>query len=102
MTGVQAALIGLASGLAAGAVMARWGLCFNRGVRRAFLEHRPRVLRAFAIAVAVQLLLLPLLVGAGVAPLERSAEAAGCRCCRSPSSPAASCSGPAWRSRAAA
>jgi len=74
---VDAALIGLATGLAAGVVMARWGLCFNRGVRRALLERRPRVLRAFAIAVGVQLLALPLLVALGVAPLERSTDAGG-------------------------
>ena len=74
---MDAALLGLATGLAAGLVMARWGLCFNRGVRRAFLERRPRVLRAFAIAVGVQLLALPALVAAGVAPLERSTAAGG-------------------------
>jgi uncharacterized membrane protein YedE/YeeE len=74
---MDSALIGLATGTLAGAVMARWGLCFNRGVRRAFLEGRPRVLRAFAVAVAVQLLLLPLLVTLGVGSLERSTEAGG-------------------------
>lgn len=71
------ALIGLLTGLGAGAVMTRYGLCFNRGVRRAAFDGRPTVLRAFAIAVGLQLLLLPLLIGAGVAPLERSAEAGG-------------------------
>jgi uncharacterized membrane protein YedE/YeeE len=74
---VDAALIGLVTGAATGVVMTRWGLCFNRGVRRAFFEGRPRVLRAFAIAVAVQLLALPLLVALGVGPLERSTEAGG-------------------------
>jgi uncharacterized protein len=67
----------LLAGLATGAVMARGGLCFNRAVRRAAFEGRPGLLRAFGIAVAVQLLLLPLLVAAGVGPLERSAEAGG-------------------------
>ena len=74
---MAAALIGLLTGLAAGAVMTRYGLCFNRGLRRAAFEGRPRVLRAFAIAVALQLMLLPLLIALGVAPLERSAEAGG-------------------------
>ena len=71
------ALIGLAIGAVTGVVMTRWGLCFNRGVRQAFLERRPRVLRAFAIAVGVQLLVLPLLVALGVGPLERSTENGG-------------------------
>lgn len=74
---MAAALIGLLTGLAAGAVMTRFGLCFNRGLRRAAFEGRPAVLRAFAVAVALQLLLLPLLIALGVAPLERSAEAGG-------------------------
>jgi uncharacterized membrane protein YedE/YeeE len=74
---VGAAIIGLAMGALTGVAMTRWGLCFNRGVRRAFLEGRPRVLRAFAIAVGVQLLALPLLVALGVGPLERSTAAGG-------------------------
>ena len=74
---MNAALYGLATGLATGIVMTRWGLCFNRGVRQALLEGRPRVLRAFAIAVGVQLLLLPLLIAAGVTPLERQAALGG-------------------------
>jgi uncharacterized membrane protein YedE/YeeE len=74
---VTAALYGLATGLAAGLVMTRWGLCFNRGARQAFLEARPRVLRAFAIAVAVQLLVLPLLVALDVTPLEISTRLGG-------------------------
>ena len=71
------ALIGLATGVATGLVMTRWGLCFNRGLRRAVFEHRPGVLRAFAIAVAVQLLLLPILVAAGVSPLAAATDAGG-------------------------
>jgi len=74
---VSDALLGLAAGLAAGAVMTRGGLCFNRALRRAAFERRPALLRAFAIAVAAQLLLLPLLIAAGVDTLERSAEAGG-------------------------
>jgi uncharacterized protein len=57
--------------------MARAGLCFNRALRRAAFERRPTLLRAFAIAVAAQLLLLPALIAAGVEPLERSAGAGG-------------------------
>lgn len=71
------ALIGVAAGFAAGAVMTRWGLCFNRALRRAAFEGRPRLLRAFGIAVAVQLLVLPVLVAAGLGNLERSANAGG-------------------------
>ena len=71
------ALLGLAAGLAAGVVMTRGGLCFNRAVRQAAFEHRPRLLRAFGLAVAVQLLLLPVLVAADVDPLVRSADAGG-------------------------
>ena len=71
------ALLGFAAGLAAGAVMTHRGLCFNRALRRAAFERRPVLLRAFAIAVAIQLLLLPLLVALGVGALERSADAGG-------------------------
>jgi uncharacterized protein len=71
------ALIGLATGFAAGLVMTRWGLCFNRALRRAAFERRPALLRAFAIAVAAQLLLLPLLIALGADTLERSAGAGG-------------------------
>lgn len=72
------AAAGLAVGLAAGLVMTRGGLCFNRALRRAVFERRGTILRAFAIAVAVQLLLLPLLLlAAGVDPLERLAPAGG-------------------------
>ena len=67
----------LVTGLVAGAVLARGGLCFNRAVRQAAFERRPALLRAFGVAVAVQLLLLPLLVAAGVDPLVRSAETGG-------------------------
>lgn len=70
-------LVALLAGLAAGAVMKRGGLCFNRALRRAAFERRPALLRAFATAVTAQLLLLPLLIALGVGPLERSAEAGG-------------------------
>jgi uncharacterized protein len=74
---VSTVLLGLAAGFAAGAVMTRGGLCFNRAVRRAAFERRPCLLRAFAIAVATQLLLLPLLIAAGVDTLERNAATGG-------------------------
>jgi uncharacterized membrane protein YedE/YeeE len=71
------ALPPLIVGVAAGAVMARAGLCFNRALRRAAFERSPTLLRAFAIAVAAQLVVLPVLVAAGVGPLARSAGAGG-------------------------
>jgi hypothetical protein len=71
------ALPALAAGFAAGAVMTRWGLCFNRAVRHAAFDGRPRLLRAFAIAVAAQLVLLPVLIAAGAGTLDRNAEAGG-------------------------
>jgi uncharacterized protein len=74
---VSTALPALAAGLVTGAVMARGGLCFNRAVRQAAFERRPALLRAFAVAVAVQLLLLPGLVALGVDPLVRNADAGG-------------------------
>lgn len=74
---MSAVLLGLAAGFAAGAVMTRWGLCFNRAVRRAAFERRPSLLRAFAIAVATQLLLLPLLIAGGLDTLERNAATGG-------------------------
>jgi uncharacterized protein len=74
---VTDALLGLAAGFAAGAVMTRWGLCFNRALRRAVYERRPTILRAFAIAVGAQLLLLPLLIAADVGAVERAADAGG-------------------------
>jgi uncharacterized membrane protein YedE/YeeE len=75
--GVTDALLGLAAGRAAGAVMTRWGLCFNRALRRAAYERSPTLLRAFALAVGVQLLLLPLLIAVGVGVVERSADGGG-------------------------
>ncbi len=74
---MTAALLGLATGLAAGTVMARHGLCFNRGVRQAVFERRATVLRAFAVAVAIQLLVLPVLVALGTEPLAGAAAAGG-------------------------
>jgi hypothetical protein len=57
--------------------MARGGLCFNRALRCAVFEQRPALLRAFAVAVAVQLLVLPVLVALDVDPLTRNADAGG-------------------------
>jgi len=69
------ALAGSATGLAVGILMARGGVCFNAGVRRAFLSKDSAILRVFAFAVAVQLLFLPLLIALGVDPLRASVEA---------------------------
>ncbi len=49
-------------GLAVGYLMSRETICFNAGIRRAAFERRSRILLIFAVAVAVQLLLLPLLI----------------------------------------
>jgi uncharacterized protein len=68
-------LLGLLVGAAFGALAARGVVCFNAGVRRAAFEGRFRILRIFAVAVAVQLLLLPVLEAAGVDPLERALDA---------------------------
>ncbi len=69
------ALAGAAVGLLLGAAAAAGGICFNRGVRRAVFDRDPHVLRIFAIAVGVQLMVLPLLLVAGVAPLEQAVDA---------------------------
>lgn len=59
-------VLGLVIGAAVGALMTRGRLCFNAALRRAVFEREPAVLRAFAIAVALQLLLLPALAVLGV------------------------------------
>jgi len=74
---MSVALPALIVGLATGAVMARGGLCFNRALRRAAFERQPALLRAFGVAVAVQLVALPALVVLGVDPLVSNAEAGG-------------------------
>jgi uncharacterized membrane protein YedE/YeeE len=63
---VTALVLGLATGMVVGGVMARGRLCFNSGLREATFEGRDRVLRAFAVAIAAQLLVLPLLIAAGL------------------------------------
>ena len=69
------ALLATATGLALGALMASGAVCFNAGVRRAFFAGDGLVLRVFAFAVAVQLLLLPILNAAGVEPLVANIDA---------------------------
>jgi uncharacterized membrane protein YedE/YeeE len=64
----EALVGGLAAGLAFGAWTARNTVCFNAGVRRAAFGGEWTILRVFAVAVAVQLLLLPLLVLLDVKP----------------------------------
>ena len=63
--------LGLLIGAALGALMTRGKVCFNAALRRAAFEREPAVLRIFAIAVAVQLLLLPALalLGVSLAPV---------------------------------
>jgi len=72
---LTAALLGIATGLAFGVAMASGRVCFNAGLRRARFEGSPTVLRVFAFAFAVQLLALPVLLAAGVGPLERNVDA---------------------------
>jgi uncharacterized protein len=71
---VSALALGLVTGAAAGVVMARGGLCLNRAAREAVFSRAGRILRAFALAVCVELLALPLLIAAGVEPLEASVD----------------------------
>lgn len=59
-------LSGLLIGAALGALMTRGKVCFNAGLRRAAFERDGTVLRVFALAVAIQLVLLPVLVAVGV------------------------------------
>ncbi len=65
---MEALVGGLAAGLAFGAWTSRNTICFNAGVRRAAFEGRWTILRVFAVAVAAQLLLLPVLVLFDVEP----------------------------------
>lgn len=68
-------LLATTTGLALGVLMSRGRVCFNSGVRRAFFSGDATILRVFAFAVAVQLLLLPLLIAFGVNPLEATVDA---------------------------
>jgi uncharacterized membrane protein YedE/YeeE len=63
---LSTAALGLVLGAALGVLMTRGKICFNAGLRRAVFERQGTVLRIFAIAVALQLLLLPLLSALGV------------------------------------
>jgi len=67
---VAAVVAGLAVGVPFGALMARGGVCFNTGMRQAVFDRRPLILRVFAVAVAAQLLVLPVVVALGV-PVSR-------------------------------
>lgn len=59
---MEALIGGLIAGLAFGAWTARDRVCFNLAVREAAFSSEWSILRIFAVAVAVQLLLLPLLI----------------------------------------
>ena len=59
---MEAVIGGLLAGGAFGAWTARNTVCFNAGVRRAAFGGEWTILRIFAVAIAVQLLLLPVLV----------------------------------------
>ena len=72
---MTAAALGLATGLAFGAVLARGAVCFNVGLRRAAFERRPTPLRLFAVAIGVELLLVPVLYVAGVSPVVENVDA---------------------------
>lgn len=60
--GVEALIGGLATGVAFGAWTVRNTICFNAAVRKGLFEGEWTILRIFAVAVGVQLLLLPVLV----------------------------------------
>lgn len=66
--------LGLLVGGAVGAVMARGAVCFNAGVRHAVFRGDRRILRVFALAVAAQLLVYPVLVAGGVDPLRAAID----------------------------
>ena len=55
-------VLGLAVGAAAGALLASGTACFNAGVRRAVFDRRGTILRVFGLAVAAQMVLLPVLI----------------------------------------
>lgn len=73
--------LGLVTGIALGVLMVRGTVCFNAGLRRAVADHDPTVLRIFAIAIAAQLIALPILVALGLRasplPLLPAAQLAG-------------------------
>ena len=57
---------GLGVGAAVGALMSSQTVCMNAGFRRAVFERRPEILRIFAVAIAAQLLLIPVLIALDV------------------------------------
>ena len=65
----ETVVLGLLVGAALGALMARGDICFNAALRRAAFEGDTSVLRGFAVAVAVQLVLLPALSLLGLVSL---------------------------------
>ena len=71
---MEALIGGLVAGVAFGAWISREGVCFNAAVRKAAFGGEFTILRVFAVAVAVQLLLLPALVAADIDPFADSAS----------------------------
>lgn len=59
---MNAVIGGLAVGGAVGAFMSSRTVCMNAGLRRAVFERQPEILKIFAVAIAAQLLLLPVLI----------------------------------------
>jgi uncharacterized protein len=75
--GWEALVAGLPAGLAFGAWSARHTVCLNAGLRRAADGRDWTILRLFAAAIVVQLLLLPLLVALDVPPFDEGFPGGG-------------------------
>lgn len=69
------AILATVTGLALGMLMSKGKVCFNAGVRQAVFSGDHIILRVFAFGFAFQLLLLPILFGLGVGPLEANIDA---------------------------
>lgn len=67
--GFDAAILGLIAGTVTGVVMASGKICFNSATRKAVFDRTPLLMRIFAIAVALQLLVLPILNEVGLVDL---------------------------------
>jgi len=63
---MNAVIGGLAVGAAVGALMSSRTVCMNAGFRRAVFARQPEILKIFAVAIAAQLLLVPVLIALDV------------------------------------